>query len=138
MAGIGLYDTTLSLGSATIQTEMFRHTGFKTVVYTQRITHIALRCPDDHACDTVSAGGTWSVWVDGLDAHNQKIYALVGALKNPLTGTPIAVFSVRDPSIASISPIGIRASTVTALRPGATWIMATRDSLLDSLRLIVR
>jgi hypothetical protein len=102
------------------------------------VTHIALRCPDTHACDTLSAGGAWSVWVDGLDALNQKIQALTSATANPPTGTAIATFAARDPSIVAVAPVGIRASNVTALHTGSTWIVATRGTLLDSLQLVVR
>jgi hypothetical protein len=33
---------------------------------------------------------------------------------------------------------GTRASTVTALKSGSTWIVAIRASLLDSLQFVVR
>jgi hypothetical protein len=109
------------------------------VVYqTQRVTRIQLRCPDTHACDTVSTGGGWSVWVDGFDALNERIYALTSATANPATGTVIATFAVRDTTIASVSPVGIRAANVTALKSGTTWIVGTRGTLLDSLQLVVQ
>lgn len=138
VAVVGTIDTTISLNSITIPTNTWRHEGVKYVVLTQRVTHIALRCPDTHACDTLAAGGTWSVWVDGLDALNQKILSLTSATANPSTGTAIATFAARDPSIAAVTPVGIRAASVTALRSGSTWIIATRGTLLDSLQLAVR
>jgi hypothetical protein len=138
VAVIGTIDTTISLNSITIPTNTWRHEGLKYVVLTQRVTHIAMRCPDTHACDTLSAGGTWSVWVDGLDALNQKILSLTSATANPSTGTAIATFAARDQSVAGVTPVGIRAASVTALRSGSTWIVATRGTLLDSLQLVVR
>jgi hypothetical protein len=137
-AVIGVIDTTTSLNSKTIQTNYWRHEGYKNVVFTQRVTHIQLRCPDTHACDTLSAGGAWSVWVDGFDALNHQIYVLTNATVNPTTGTPIATFISRDTTVASVTPVGIRAATVTARKSGTTWIVATRNSLLDSLQLTVR
>lgn len=118
--------------------KIYRHSASKVVVLTQRVTQIQLRCPDTHACDTLSVGGSWSVWVDGRDALNQMIIALHSATANPVTGTPVATFAVRDPTIASVSPVGIRAATVTALKSGTTWIVGTRGALLDSLQLVVR
>ena len=54
------------------------------------------------------------------------------------TGTPMATFTSRDTTVASVTPVGIRAATVTARKSGTTWIVATRNSLLDSLQLTVR
>jgi hypothetical protein len=116
----------------------YRHAGSKSVVVTQRLVRIQLRCPDTHACDTLSVGSAWSVWVDGFDALGLQIYALVSTTANPSTGTPIATFAARDTTIASVSPVGIRAVNVTARKAGTTWIVATRDVLLDSLKLVVR
>jgi hypothetical protein len=144
IAGIGAIDTTYSQWNpacactVTIRTHQYRHVGSKTVVLTQRVVHILLRCPDTHACDPLSAGDAWSVWVDGFDALNHEIVALTAATTNPLTGTPVATFVSRDTTVASVSPVGIRAANVTARKSGATWIVATRDVLLDSLRLVVR
>ena len=143
-AGIGAIDTTYSQWNnacaciVTIRTHWYRHVGSKMVVLTQRVVRILLRCPDTNACDPLSAGGAWSVWVDGLDALNHEIVALTAATSNPLTGTPVATFVSRDTTVASVSPVGIRAATVTARKTGTTWIVATRDVLLDSLRLVVR
>jgi len=117
---------------------IYRHFGSKTVVVTQRVVRIELRCPDTHACDTLPTGGSWSVWADGYDALNQRIYALVSATANPSSGTPIATFVSRDTTIAGVAPVGIRAATVTARKTGSTWIVGTRGSLLDSLALAVR
>ena len=143
-AGIGAIDTTYSQWdpkcacTVTIRTHHYRHVGSKTVVLTQRVVHILLRCPDTHACDPLSAGGAWSVWVDGFDALNHEIVALTAATTNPLTGTPVATFVSRDTTVASVLLIGIRAATVTARKTGTTWIVATRGSLFDSLALVVR
>ena len=145
IAGIGGIDTIVPQWNVacptcplTIRTHQYRHVGSKTVVLTQRVVRILLRCPDTHACDPLSAGGAWSVWVDGFDALNHEIVALTAATTNPLTGTPVATFVTRDTTVASVSPVGIRAANVTARKSGATWIVATRDVLLDSLRLVVR
>jgi hypothetical protein len=140
-AGLGGYDTianTFAVVDGPVKTvRAWRHTALKTVVMTQRVTSILLRCPDTHVCDPVSVGGTWSVWVDGFDALNHKIVALFNTITNPATGTIVATFAVRDPSIASVVPVGVRASTVTALKTGSTWIVATRGALLDSIQLTV-
>jgi hypothetical protein len=142
VAGVGAIDTQPPAGSGVAgpaaHITAWRHTGSKLVVLTQRVMRILLRCPDAHACDPQSAGGVWSVWVDGFDATNQKIVSLTSATANPATGTPIATFVSRDTSIASASPVGIRAATVAARKSGSTWIVATRGSLLDSLALVVR
>jgi hypothetical protein len=141
MVMIGQVDTTISEDidgvPVTIQTYVWRHSGSKNVVLTQRVTKIQLRCPDTHACGALSAGGIWSVWVDGFDALNQPILALYSATANPSTGTPVASFTSRDTTIASVSPVGIRVANVTALKTGTTWIVASRGALLDSLQLTV-
>jgi hypothetical protein len=138
---IGKVDTTISLNYLTVRTSIWRHSGSKVVIVTQRLTKIQLRCPDTHACDTLGVGGAWSVWVDGFDALNQRIYALASAVLNPPTGNPIAVYTSRDPTIASVTPVGIRVANVTALKVGTTWIVGTRiaaqDTLLDSLQVTV-
>ena len=141
-AFLGAIDTTVNRfingAPVTIRTNAYRHTGYKTVVLTQRVTRIQLRCPDTHACDTVSMGGTWSVWVDGFDALGRQIYALTSATANPTGATPIATFASRDTTIASVAPVHIRAANVTARKSGTTWIVATRGVLLDSLQIVVR
>ena len=138
---VGSVDTTtaVSIDTAvvTLRTLLPRHIGYKSVVLTQRVTRIQLRCPAARACDTLSAGGIWSVWADGFDALNQQIVALADANANPLTGTPIVAYAVRDTTVASASPVGVRVATVTALKPGTTWIVATRGALSDSLQLVV-
>ncbi len=139
MALIGQEDTTLGINGAAVRSHNWTHVGLKNVVLTQRVVRIQLRCPDTHACDTLAAGAAWSVWVDGFDALGYRIVTLVSATANPATGTPIATFVVRDTTVASVSPVGIRAATVTALKSGGTtWIVATRDSLRDSLQVVVR
>jgi hypothetical protein len=137
-ATIGTIDTTLGRDYQAVQTTVWRHEGSKSVVVTQRVVRIQLRCPDTHACDTLSAGAAWSVWANGYDALGQPIFALVSSTANPATGTPIATFVARDTTIASVAPVGIRAATVTARKTGSTWIVATRGPLLDSLQLVVR
>ena len=141
-AGVGAIDTLAAtagsgVGPAQLAT-VWRHSGYKLVVLTQRVVRIQLRCPDTHACDTLSAGGAWSVWADGFDALGQEIVALHSSVANPATGTPVATYAVRDTTVASFVPVGIRAATVTSRRTGSTWIVATRGALLDSLRLVVR
>jgi len=141
-AVIGGIDTLPAAASSTFgpvtPVRRYRHAGSKSVVVTQRLVRIQLRCPDARACDTLSAGAVWSVWVDGFDALGLQIYALVSTTANPATGTPIATFVARDTTIAGVSPVGIRAVSVTARKTGTTWIVATRDALLDSLKLVVR
>lgn len=140
LAGLGAIDTFVPMAQpGPAQRKIFfRHTGYLLVALTQRVVRIDLRCPDTHACDTLSVGGTTSVWVDGRDAHNLQIVALTSSTANPATGTPIAIYSARDSSIVSLTPLGIRATVVTALKSGTTWIIGTRGSLLDSLQVVVR
>jgi hypothetical protein len=139
---IGGADTTVGRfingRTVAVQTKQYRHVGYKTVVLTQRLTKIRLRCPDVQACDTLSVGGTWSVWVDGFDALNRQMYAMTSSTANPTHGPPVVLYSVRDTAIAKVTPVHIRAATVTAQRTGMTWIIATRGALLDSLQLVVR
>ncbi|HEY2849771.1 MAG TPA: hypothetical protein VGI97_07830 [Gemmatimonadaceae bacterium] len=109
-------------------------TFFKEVVVTQRLVRIQLRCPDTHACDAQAAGGTWSIWADGFDKGDREIVGMEVLSANPARGTPIASFASRDPSIAAVAAVGIRAANVSALRSGTTWIVATRVALADTLR----
>lgn len=70
---------------------------------------------------------------------SQRIYALFNTTANPCSGVPvIATFVTRDTTVAGVTPVCVRAATVTARRPGSTWIVATHDSLRDSLQLFVR
>ncbi|HEY2848428.1 MAG TPA: hypothetical protein VGI97_01010, partial [Gemmatimonadaceae bacterium] len=87
---------------------------------------------------SLAVGGTWSVWVDGFDARGLQIASLRTADTNPSAGPPIAVYTVRDTTIATLVPAGIRAATVTALKSGTTWIVGARGALSDSLQLVVR
>jgi hypothetical protein len=157
-ASVGAIDTTVSRVLApqsctggggggpptTIRTTEYRHSAYKTVVLTQRLTRLQLRCPDTHACDTLAAGGSWSVWVDGFDALGGGIYTLrsdfapAHSTTNPTTGPPIASYVSRDTTVASLVPVGVRVATVTARQSGATWIVANRGALRDSLQLVVR
>lgn len=120
-----------------IRTVQYRHVGYKSIVLTQRLSRIQLRCPDTHACSPVSVGGTWSVWVDGFDALGKQIKDLTGSTTNPDTGTVVATFASRDTTIARVVPNGVRVANVTALKSGTTWIVATHMSLLDSLQLVI-
>ena len=139
---IGKFDTTVTTSLPNEffakQTTMNRRDLARNVVLTQRLVRIRLRCPDAHACDTLAAGAAWSVGVDGFDALDAQIIGLTNPATNPATGTPVATFVSRDTTVASVSPVGIRAATVTARKSGSTWIVATRKSLLDSLQLTVR
>lgn len=139
---IGKVDTTVGRNYTAVRISIWRHSAEKTVIMTQRLTRIALRCPDVHACDTLGVGGVWSIWVDGFDASNQHIYAFASSAANPSTGAPIALYTSRDSTIASVSSLnGIRAVNVTALKVGTTWIVGTRiaaqDTLRDSLQVTV-
>jgi hypothetical protein len=119
----------------------YRHSGSKNVVLTQRVVRIQLRCPADHACDALSAGAAWTVWADGFDALNFKVVTLTGVNVNPdvSAATPVfATFAIRDTTIAALTPVGVRVATVTARKHGATWIVGTRGTLLDSLQLVVQ
>ncbi len=140
-AEIGHLDTveTITIGNTTLAkgVVVWRHKGSKIVVLTQRITHIGLRCPNSHECDTLSAGGAWSVWVDPLDALNSRPYGLL-ADSNPAAGSPYAVFTLRDTSIASLVTVGTRVANITAKKSGSTWIVGTQGATSDSLRLVVR
>jgi hypothetical protein len=127
-----LYQTTV-----TVRTFQYRHTGYKSIVLTQRLVRIQLRCPDSHACSPVAAGGTWTIWVDGFDALGHQIAGLTKPTINPDTGVVVASFVSRDTTIARVAPNGRRVANVTALKSGTTWIVATHLSLLDSLQLVV-
>ena len=108
------------------------------IVVTQRLVRIQLRCPDVHGCDTISVGGTASVWVDGTDALNAPVYGLQSPGVNSNFGPPIATYTIRDTTVASVVPVGVRAATVTANKSGTTWIVGVRGALVDSLKLVVR
>lgn len=138
---IGKVDTVTSINYTTVYYSVWRHIGSKSVVVTQRLTRIVLRCPATHACSPFAVGDTASIWVDGFDAHNQQIYSLVKSDSNLATGRPIAVYVARDPTIVNVSPVGIRVAALTALKAGSTWIVGTRiaaqDTLRDSLQVTV-
>lgn len=133
---LGAVDTTLAIYSGIVQTKTYRHVGYKQVVLTQRVARIQLRCPDTSVCDTIAVGGTWAVWVDGFDALGHGILSLADPTANPAGGTPIATFVSRDTSVAGVLPVNIRAATVTARKAGSTWIVATRNSLSDSVLVV--
>lgn len=147
-AFVGAVDTTYSdaipgtdpVQVQTIRTKAYRHYTTKTIVITQRVTRIRLRCPDPEApaCAALGAGDTASVWVDGFDALNRQIAALTSSTANPTTGSPVVTYLVRDPTIARSTPVGIRATTITALASGTTWVVASRGALRDSLQITVR
>ena len=140
---IGHIDTnvdrcTPQAGCGAVKTVQYRHSGFKRVILMQRLTRIQLRCPDAHACAPFSVGATGTVFVDGFDALGHQIVALTSATLNPDTGAVVASYVSRDPTIASVAPVGIRAATVTARKVGTTWIVAIRKSVLDSLQVVVQ
>ena len=141
VASLGQIDTTVARcrpQCMTVQTEQQRHTGYKSIVLTQRVPRIRLRCPDTQACDTLAVGGTWSVWVDGFDALGRQIAALTSSVANPPRGPPVVTYVTRGTTIATVMPVGIRVGTVTARKSGTTWIVATRGALADSLQLVVQ
>lgn len=159
---LGTIDSTISEGTCgggviTANITVPRHVAYKTVVVMQRVTRIQLRCPDTHACAPLTAGDSTFIWVDGFDALGRQIAALPNAASNPATGNPImpyattdtailrvqkgnnpvATFVSRDPTIARTTPVGIRVARVAAVSAGATWIVATRGALTDSLQVVV-
>lgn len=143
-AGLGQYDTTVTTPCSVAQctakhANFYRHVGYKSVFLSQRLVSIHLRCVGTTTCDTLAAGGTWSVWVDGLDANSRPPSALSLQSSNLHGGKPaVATYIVRDTSVASVVPDGIRAATVTALKAGTTWIVGTHLALRDSLKLVVQ
>ncbi len=110
----------------------------KTVIVTQRLVRLQLRCPDVHACDTVAAGAGWTVWLDGFDSAGNRPTGLTVPTVNPDTAAAIATFTSRDTTIATVSPVGMRVAVVAALKSGTTWVVAMRDTVRDSLQLVVR
>jgi hypothetical protein len=121
-----------------IKSQDYTRTISGSVVITQRLVRIHAHCPGAPACDALSVGATTSVFVDGYDALGSGIAGLSDSTANPLTVAPIAVFTVRDTTIATAVSLGMRVATVTAKKTGATWIVAQRDLLRDSLQLVVR
>jgi hypothetical protein len=163
-AWLGTIDTTVAVNNmqcpgpnGTLQISLPRHIAYKTVVVTQRLTRIQLRCPDTHACAPLLAGDTALIWVDGFDALGRQIAALANSADNPATGNPvvpyattdtsilrvlkgnnpIATYVSRDSTIARMTPVGIRVARVVGVSPGSTWIVATRGTLTDSLQVVV-
>jgi hypothetical protein len=138
--GVGAIDTQPPAGGANgaaAHVIVFRHSVTKTIVISQRIKNIALRCPDTHTCDPMPVGGTWSVWVDVTDSLGHQAQAYFSPTANSASGTPLVTYSVRDSTIASVVPLGTRVGTVTALKTGTTWILGTRGPLVDSMQLVV-
>lgn len=138
---VGRYDTTITSGERVAIAKtvtMYRRRFTRFVTVSQRLTRLVLRCPSVHACDTLAVGASWSVGVDGFDALDGQIVGLTNPAVNPATGAPIATFTSRDSTIASVAPVGIRGANVTARKSGTTWLVATRDALTDSLKLVVR
>ena len=139
---VGRYDTTITTGAATgpvaKEVTLYRRFFTRIVTVSQRLIRLVLRCPSTHACDTLSAGGVWTIGVDGFDALDGQIVGLTNPAINPPTGLAIALFVSRDTSIAGATPVGIRGASVTARKTGTTWIIALRDNLRDSLKLVVR
>lgn len=134
-----------------------RHIAYKTVVVTQRVTRIQLRCPDTHACAPLAVGDTADIWADAFDFGGAPLAALVNGANNPASlnptlpyvstdtavlrvqkgNNPVATFASRDSTIASFTPVGVRVAHVTAVSAGTTWIVATRGALSDSLQVVV-
>jgi hypothetical protein len=108
------------------------------VIITQRLVRIRARCAGALPCDSLPAGAATSIFVDGFDALGSGLSGLPDSTTNPLTASPVFVFTVRDTAIATAAPVGMRAAMVTARRVGSTWMIAQRDSLRDSLRITVR
>ncbi len=158
---VGTIDTTISAlgcnGPVQPMVTRARHTGYKSVVITQRVTRIQLRCPDTHACAPLAVGDSAFIWVDGFDALNKQIAALTSSTANPADGNPpvpyvtldtailrvqktndpVVTYVSRDTTIARTTAIGIRVARVTPLQPGSTWVVATRGALSDSLQIVV-
>ena len=149
---VGSVDTTVQItigtDAITVQTTQPRHTAYRTVVVTQRLVRIQLRCPDTHACAPLTSGDSAFIWVDGFDALGHQITALTNPSANPAVGDPqgapnttnraVATYVSRDSTIAAVSPVGSRVGRVTARKPGSTWIVATHLSVLDSLQIVVQ
>lgn len=110
----------------------------KPVVVTQRLVRIQLRCPDAHACDTLSVGDAWTVWLDGFDSLGSRPTGMVGPTDDPGTGPALGTFVSTDAAIAKVVPSGLRAAIITALKSGTAWVVASRGALRDSLQLVVR
>ena len=144
---VGSIDTTVSRNNQTIQTTQPRHTAYKTVVVTQRLVRIQLRCPDTHSCAPLAVADSAFIWVDGVDALGHQITALTNPTANPPVGDPqvtfgttnraVATYVSRDSTVATVSPVGSRVGRVTARKPGSTWIVATHLSVSDSLQIVV-
>jgi hypothetical protein len=150
---VGDVDTTLQIagaggGTITIQTKQPRHVGYKTVVVTQRLVRIQLRCPDTHACAPMAVGDSAFLWVDGFDALGHQITALTNPSANPAVGDPqaapnttnqaVATYVSRDSTVAAVFPVGSRVGRVTARKPGTAWIVVTHLAVADSLQVIVQ
>jgi hypothetical protein len=145
---VGDVDTTLQRDRiGTIQTKQPRHTFYKTVVVTQRLVRIQLRCPDTHSCAPMAVGDSAFIWVDGADALGHQVVALTNPSANPPVGDPqatpntanraVAIYVSRDSTVAAVSPVGSRVGRVMARKPGSTWIVATHLSVSDSLQIVV-
>ena len=138
--GLGAFDTipqAITQNGPPPHVVAYRHFATKTIYLSQRIKNIKLRCPDTHTCDPLAVGGAVSVWVDPTDSLGHQIQAYFSPVANSTTPTALVTYSVRDPSIASVVPLGTRVGTVTALKPGTTWIIGTRGTLVDSVQLVV-
>jgi hypothetical protein len=120
----------------------YRRSYSRTIIVTQRLVRLRLRCPAADACDTVTVGGALSIAVDGFDALNAEIDGLGSQQNaNPLTGTPIATFVSRDTTIVGIAPVGVRVANASGRKSGSAWVVAMRiaatDTLRDSVRVVV-
>ena len=148
---VGAIDTTIQVGGCgaglPVQTRAVRHTGYKTVVVTQRITRIQLRCPDTHACAPLNAGDTVSIFADAFDAlGHQPVAVSKPPYSNftldsfphpPGTLIPVVTFLSRDSTTATVHLTAASVSRVTGLKSGTTWVVATRGVAIDSLQVVV-
>jgi hypothetical protein len=140
VVGVGAIDTqppSAGGNGPAAHVTVYRHSVTKIIYLSQRIKNITLRCPDTHACPAMSVGGSDTVWVDPTDSLGHPIQTFFGSTTNSTTGDLLVTYSVRDATIASVVPIGVRAGAISALKAGSTWIIGTRGPLVDSIQLVV-
>ena len=78
------------------------------------------------------------MWVDAFDPLGRRIVAFTDPGANPAGDTPFVIFTSRDTTVASVSPENTRVAIVTARKAATTWIVATRNSLSDSVLVVAR
>jgi hypothetical protein len=74
------------------------------------------------------------VHVGGFDGRGEPLIPIVLDTLHRDRFVPVAKFVIRDTSIASFVLAGVQGATVAARKTGTTWIVATRDTLGDTLR----